>query len=59
MRLTITCTHELGFTYQLKTNTRYWTEARAVDQAKKTAADHFGLLPAPTNFTVEVKRETN
>lgn len=59
MRLTITCTHKLGFTYQLITDTRYWTEIRAVDQAKKTAADHFGLLPAPTDFTVEVKRETN
>lgn len=57
MRLTITCTHKLGFKYELKTDTRYWTEARAVDQAKETATDHFGLLPAPTDFTVEVKRE--
>lgn len=55
MTIRITCTHKLGFTYQLVTNTKNWTQEQAVAQARKTAEHHFGLLPAPTDFEVKVE----
>lgn len=62
MNLKITCTHKLGFQYQLVTRTsdvHNYDEFSAIGCAIKYATHQFGLLPAPFNFTIEVLRETN
>lgn len=58
MKLIITITHRLGFQYQLTTMTSEGhCELDALSCAIHFATNHFGLLPAPTDFNVEVIRE--